>query len=157
MTKTGSFLTGPTSDEVSNRSCHRSTIDTKDDLESYLFHFEQHATASGWRKDDWSLYLASLLTGKALSVYHSLSLEGAGSYDSLKTPLLRKVECTEEEFREKFRTVRPETGEPFLAFLSRARHFLDRWIDLSGIERNVDQLLDLFLREQILHSCARDL
>ena len=128
-----------------------------DEIDSFLFRFETHAVSCGWTKDKWPLYVASLFRGSALSLFHSLSAKQTISWDDLKTELLRKFRCTEEGFRAKFRSVRPETDESFAAFLIRAGHHLDRWIELSGITLDFQDLRDLLLREQILQSVSLDL
>ena len=46
----------------------------RDDLDAYLYRFEKHAEVCEWKRELWEMYPASLLTGKALNVYHSLSL-----------------------------------------------------------------------------------
>ncbi|XP_070186314.1 uncharacterized protein [Littorina saxatilis] len=131
--------------------------ENKDDIDAFLFRFETHASACGWDKGKWPVYLAALLKGSALSLYHSISGEQTLSWDVLKSHLLRKFQCTEEGFRERFRAVRPEMGESFLAFLTRCRHLLNRWTELSGVSNTAEGLQDLFLREQILQSCTKDL
>ena len=103
------------------------------------------------------MYCAALLKGSALSLYHSLSTGEPTSWDKLKTELLKKFQCSAEGFREKFRSVRPETNECFSAFLIRAGHLLDRWVELSNTSITFDSLRDLFIREQILHSVSTDL
>ena len=41
-------------------------FDEKDDMGSYLHRFERYAELQRWMKDDWAVYLAALLKGKAL-------------------------------------------------------------------------------------------
>ena len=63
-----------------------------DDIDSYLFRFEAHATALKWDKAHWVTYLSALLDGTALTLFRSLSdTEGeAVTYDKLKSTLLKK-------------------------------------------------------------------
>lgn len=131
--------------------------DAKDSIDAFLFRFESHATACKWDKTQWSLYLATKLQGTALSLLHSLSTNGLVSYDELKVQLLLKFQCTEDGFRERFRAVKPEVNESFTSFLTRARHLLDRWIDLSECDKSFEGLEELVLKEQILQSCCKDL
>ena len=90
-------------------------------------------------------------------IYHSLSLSMTQDLDSLKTQLLKKFQCTDERFREKFRSVRPESEESFQSFHTRISQLYNRWIDLSGIDRSFDRLMDLMLQEQILQSCCKEM
>ena len=128
-----------------------------DDIDSFLYRFEVHATSCEWEEEKWPLYVASLLKGSALSLYHSLAAGGAISWDSLKTELLKKFQCSEEGFRDKFRHVRPQVDESFTAFLTRSGHLLDRWVDLSETQKSYQGLRDLILREQILQSVSPEL
>ena len=128
-----------------------------DEIDSFLFRFESHAKSCGWTEDKWPLYAASLFKGSALSLYHSLAAKQDLSWDDLKQELLRKFQCTDEGFRSKFRSVRPETDESFAAFLIRSGHYFDRWIELSNITCDFNNLRDILLREQILQSVSPDL
>lgn len=92
-----------------------------------------------------------------MSLYHTLSAKQTITWEDLKAELLRKFQCTEDGFHDKFRSVRPDVNESFSAFLIRSGHLLDRWIELSGITHDFESLRDLFLHEQILHSVSRDL
>ena len=72
-----------------------------DDIDSYLFRFEAHATALKWDKAHWVTYLSALLEGTALTLLHSLSdtEDGTVTYEKLKSTLLKKFQCTPEGFR----------------------------------------------------------
>ena len=50
-------------------------VDGKDNLDSYLLHFEGYATVAGWERSDWATRLSSLLSGRALDVYSGSSDE----------------------------------------------------------------------------------
>ena len=129
----------------------------KDEIDSFLYRFEAHATTCEWEKEKWPLYVASLLKGSALTLYHSMASKGSTSWEDLKRELLKKFQCTEEGFREKFRQIRPEADESFAAFLIRAGHLLDRWVELSNTPTSYGGLRDLILREQILQSVSPEL
>ena len=132
-------------------------FDGKDgEIDAYLFRFEQHARVCEWPEDKWAVYLPSLLKGKALEVYHELSLEQSLVYAQLKAELLKRFQCTEEGFRERFRKVKPEAGETMSGFLNRSTHLLTRWIELADA-KSYEGLFDLLLREQLLKSCSSGL
>ena len=105
-----------------SRVGHRPTLpklpafrDKTDDIDSYLFRFETHATALKWDKTHWVTYLSALLEGTALTLFHSLSdtEDGTVTYEQLKSALLKKFQCTPEGFRKRFRESKPTAGEPF--------------------------------------------
>lgn len=131
--------------------------ENKDDIDSFLFRFEQHATTCSWPKDKWTLYVASLFKGSALVLYHSLAAKETLTWTQLKDELLKKFQCTADGFRERFRGIRPDKGESFPSFLIRMTHHLDRWIELSESEKDFPGLRDLLLREQLLQSVSKDL
>ena len=82
----------------------------KDEMDSYLHRFEQYALAQSWNKDLWATHLSALLKGKALDVYALLPSDQALDYDALKMALLKRYELTEDGFKRKFRSCRPELG-----------------------------------------------
>ncbi|XP_072048962.1 LOW QUALITY PROTEIN: uncharacterized protein [Amphiura filiformis] len=130
----------------------------KDNMDSYLLRFERYATVRGWDRDrDWAINLSTLLTGKGLEVYSSLDDMDADDYDILKEAILRRYELTEEGFRKKFRTAKPENSETPSQFITRMWNYLNRWVELSGIEKEYADLIDLLLREQFLLSINKDL
>ena len=64
---------------------------------------------------------------------------------------------TEEGFRKRFRSCRPEVGETFAQFAGRLARYLDRWMDLSNTEKTFHGLVDLLIGEQFIQSCGREL
>jgi len=74
----------------------------KDDIDSYLRHFERYSEMQGWPKADWALYLSALLKGKSVECYSRLAEAEARDYNKLKAALLRRFDLTAEGFRRKF-------------------------------------------------------
>ena len=149
-----------------SRVGHRPTLpklpafrDKTDDIDSYLFRFETHATALKWDKTHWVTYLSALLEGTALTLFHSLSdtEDGTVTYEQLKSALLKKSQCTPEGFRKRFRESKPTAGEPFETYAVELRRLADRWISLSKVEKTYEGLLGLILSEQLLQSVSHDL
>ena len=129
----------------------------KDDIDAFIFRFEAHATALKWERASWPIHFAASLQGASLTFYQSLCSAGPIEFDTLKEQFLKKYQCTEEGFRERFRAAKPEVGESFVAFFTRLRHLFERWIDLSRVAKTFDGVIDLLLREQILQSVCREL
>ena len=130
-----------------------------DDIDSYLFRSETHATALKWDRAQWVTYLSALLEGTALTLFHSLSdtEDGTVTYEKLKSALLKKFQCTPEGFRKRFRESKPIAGEPFETYAVELRRLADRWISLSKVEKTYEGLLGLMLSEQLLQSVSHDL
>ena len=149
-----------------SRVGHRPTLpkllafrDKTDDIDSYLFRFETHATALKWDRTHWVTYLSALLEGTALTLFHSLSdtEDGTVTYEQLKSALLKKFQCTPVGFRKSFRESKPTAGEPFETYAVELRRLADRWISLSKVEKTYEGLLGLILSEQLLQSVSHDL
>ncbi|XP_074662740.1 uncharacterized protein LOC141915195 [Tubulanus polymorphus] len=129
----------------------------RDDIDVYLLRFERHAVCQKWDRALWSVHLSALLSGKALEVYSRLPSTEINDFDKLKLALLKRFALTEDGFKKKLKSSRPETGETFTQFSVRLENYAIRWIELSGTEKSYDQLLDLILRDAFIQACNRDL
>lgn len=129
----------------------------QDDMDAYLARYERYASTQGWKKEEWATHLSMLLTGKGLQAFVSMTTDDSRDYDKVKDTLMRRYMLTEEGFRKKFRSAKPESDETVQQFVSRLRRYLAKWIDLSKIDKTYDGLVDLFLREQFMLKCSSDL
>ncbi len=129
----------------------------RDNMDSYLARFERYAEVQRWAKPQWAVHLSALLKGKALDVYSRLSSEDALCFETLKSALLKRFELTEEGFRRKFKSCRPEQGETFVQYASRAKRYLSRWFELGKVEQTFEGVTDYLLRDQLLTTCSREL
>ena len=130
----------------------------KDDMDAYFLRFERYATAKGWNKEtEWAINLSTLLTGKGLELYSALGDEDANNYTLLKEAILKRYELTEEGFKTKFRSAKPDTSETPAQFITRITNYLNRWVELSGTNKDYDGLVDLLLREQFIKSVHKEL
>ena len=128
-----------------------------DCMDSYLNRFERFADAQGWKEDSLAMCLSALLRGKALDVYSRLPPDQANDYDSLKQALLKRYQLSEDGFKRKFRTAKPDVGEPPAQFLTRLASYLQRWVELAKVEQTFEGLAALIIREQYLSVCPQDL
>nr|XP_034310606.1 uncharacterized protein LOC117680625 [Crassostrea gigas] len=131
--------------------------DSKDNIDAYIQRFEIYATTQKWNKNTWGTHLSALLKGKALDVFARLSPETALDFNELKNALLKRFDMTEDGFRKKFRFSKPDGSETFMQFSTRLDSYLERWIQLSKTNKTFDDLKDLFLREQFLLCCSKEL
>ncbi|XP_033729482.1 uncharacterized protein LOC117318627 [Pecten maximus] len=131
--------------------------ESKDNMDAYIHRFERYATAQHWKRDDWGANLSGLLKGKALDVFSRLPVQQSLDFKELKKALLKRFDLTDEGFRKKFRTARPEGGETFSQFAIRIDNYLQRWIELTKTEKAYAGFKDLILRDQILYCCNQDL
>ncbi len=105
----------------------------------------------------WATHLSALLTGKALEVYARLPATEIDNFDKLKVALLKRFALTEDGFRKRFKTARPEQSETFTQFSVRLENYATRWIEMSNTDKVYESLLDLILREQFIQACGKDL
>ena len=99
----------------------------------------------------------ALLKGHALDVYALLPSDKALDYNVLKDALLKRYDMTEDGYKRKFRSCRPEQGETFSQFTVRLSGYLLRWLEMSLTPNTFEGLFDLVMRDQLLHICNRDL
>ena len=128
-----------------------------DKMDAYLERFERFAKNNKWQEDVWATRLSALLTGKSLEFYSRLSREEADDYRKLKLALLRHYDYTEEGYRRKFRGCKPEEGETPALFIERIKSYLEKWIETAGLQKEYEALRDLFIKEQTLNACPREL
>ena len=128
-----------------------------DKMDAYLERFERFAKNKKWQEDTWATRLSALLTGKSLEFYSTLSREEADDYRMLKLALLRHYDYTEEGYRRKFRGCKPEEGETPALFIGRIKSYLEKWLETAGLEKEYEAIRDLFIKEQTLNACTREL
>ena len=90
-------------------------------------------------------------------MYNRQHVNDTSNYDSLKEALLRRFLLTEEGFREKLRTAKPERGESFGQFMTRLEGYFNRWIELGHVYKTYQGLKDALLREQAMSVVTRNL
>ena len=131
--------------------------DSQDDMDSYLLRFERLASAYGWEKKDFALYLGTLLKGKALKVYTNLSKEVADDFDSLKEALLKAYSINADTYRKKFRTAKVKEDENYTQLVVRLEQYFDRWLTISNVDKDFESLSDFMIKDQILSNCPHDM
>ncbi|XP_048777367.2 uncharacterized protein LOC125681360 [Ostrea edulis] len=109
------------------------------------------------QESEWALNLSALLKGKVLDVYALMPKEDTLDYNVLKTALLRRFELTDDGFKKKFRSCRPDTYETFSQFAARLSSYFDRWIEMAKAPKTYHGLYNLMLRDQFIHVCSQDL
>lgn len=129
----------------------------KDDIDSYLWRFENYARMRGWSRDSWAVYLGALLEGKSLEVYARLPNEHSQDYEKLKKALLVQFQMTRDGFKTKFHTTRQSKEETFSQFASRTSNYFDRWLDLSEVDKTFKGLRNFMVMERCLHNSPVEL
>lgn len=117
--------------------------DVHDEMDSFLLRFKRYAEPQNW--------------GEALDACVLMPKTDALNYQSLKTALLRRFELTDDGFKKRLRSCRPEQCETLAQFSVRLSSYFDRWIEMAKVPRTFDGLYDLMLRDQFIHICSQDL
>ncbi|XP_049267363.1 uncharacterized protein LOC125756539 [Rhipicephalus sanguineus] len=129
----------------------------RDELDAYIQRFERVATSQDWPQDKWALSLSLCLTGEALSVVGRMAPEHAMDYATLRKTLLQRFRFTEEGYRTKFRSAKPDNSETGTQFAGRLLGYFDHWQEMAKTERTYDALRDKIVSEQFLAQCHEKL
>ena len=129
----------------------------RDQLDMYLQRFERYAVVQNWNREEWAFNLSSLLTGKALNVYSSIPIEDAHDYVTLKRALLKAYNLTEDGYKQKFRSSKPESCETATQFIARLKGYLVKWLDSANVDRSFEAILEFFVKDQFLQIIPPDM
>ena len=128
-----------------------------EDIANYLVRFERVAELLGIDTDSYAVRLGSLLTGKAVNVYTSLSPDITKDYDSLKKALLFSYSKTPDGYRMDFRTSKIKAGETYRQHsISLTRH-LEQWLQSKNVPETFSGLKDFVILDQLMSSLSADL
>ena len=119
-------------------------MDLNNDVDAYLQRFERFETTAKWDRNVWATKLSALLSGRALDVYSRLSEEVASDYDQMKVALMKRYDLTEDGYRRKFRTSKPETDESPGQLIVRLSTYLMRLVELSETEQTFKGIHERF-------------
>ena len=123
-------------------------MEDKDDVDSYLEHYERIAALHRWPRHIMALRLLPLLKGQARDCVRDIPDEEITSYEVIKRALLFRFKRTPEYFRKKFRTSRREEGESFLQAVNKMVDQAKKWCTMTGCDRrDPEQVWNLFMQE----------
>lgn len=105
--------------------------DGKDEIDDYLKRFERMAELQNWERQNYHVYLGSLLGGKALRVYVNFPAQVLHDYGQLKEALLEAYSIDADSYRKKFRKSKVGENETYVQLVSRMRQNLDSWLTLN--------------------------
>ncbi|XP_069983360.1 uncharacterized protein [Penaeus vannamei] len=117
-------------------------------VDNYFRYFEKIAISSDWPKEQWTVLLQSILTGKAQEIYMSMSVTDSRDYDKVKTAVLKGYELVPEAYRLKFRNLRKRDNQSFLEFAREKDGLLARWCESEKVDNDCDKLYQLILVEE---------
>ncbi|XP_076851840.1 uncharacterized protein LOC143504063 [Brachyhypopomus gauderio] len=121
-----------------------------EDIEHYLTTFERIAQAGRWPREDWTLHLVPLLSGKARAAYVAMDIEDTADYEQVKWVLLQKYEINAETYRWRFRDNAVKDGETPRELQARLRDLYDEW--MTPKQKTKEEIGDAVVMEQFLQS-----
>ncbi|XP_073498564.1 uncharacterized protein [Phyllobates terribilis] len=125
------------------------------DLDTFLRGFEKTCRQYHLPLEQWALYLAPGLRGKAAEVFADLPSDLDGNYEAIKEALVRKYNLTSEVYRRKFRNLQRGSADSYADFVSTLRSTFHQWIRGLSVS-SFEALTDLMVKDQFLHMCPTD-
>ena len=81
----------------------------------------------------------------------------SGRCNELRSALLKRNDFTEFRYRRRFLEARPEGQESPGQFMVRLKNYFTKWVELSLVEKSLDGVVELMVREQFTNACSKDL
>lgn len=128
-----------------------------EDITAYLVRFEKVASALKWDRNTWPVQLASLLQGKALSIYTSLSDDVTSNYDLLKGAILKGFRRTSEWYRTEFKTCKMESSFTYEQYLNKLFRYFDLWVDSLQVTEDYDNLRNVIVCDQFMSTLPKEM
>ena len=122
------------------------------EVDKYFLHFEKVAENLNWPKEHWTLFLQSVLIGKAREIYTQLSHH----YETVKELILKGYELVPEAYRQKFRNCKKDSNQTHAEFARNKEQLFDRWCCSKKIDQNYDKLRQLILVEEFKRCIQSD-
>ena len=124
------------------------------DPQAVLLAFERQCKLRDIPKENWVLYLAPNLEGKALKAYSRLPEDSAREYEQVKAAILFAHELTPQQYRKKFRSIKKLPSENYTQMLWRMTESFDAWAKGAS---DFNALRNLCLLEQFEETISDDL
>ncbi|XP_068237395.1 uncharacterized protein [Palaemon carinicauda] len=128
-----------------------------DDITAYLVRFEKVAVSLNWERNSWSVQLASLLRGKALDIYTSLSDDVTSDYASLKEALLKGFKKTSDWYRTAFKTAKMDSKSTYEQYLNMLFRNFDLWINSLRITKDYEDLRNIIVCDQFMSTLPKEM
>ncbi|XP_068214077.1 SCAN domain-containing protein 3-like [Palaemon carinicauda] len=128
-----------------------------DDITAYLVRFEKVAVSLNWERNSWSVQLASLLRGKALDIYTSLSDDVTSDYASLKEALLKGFKKTSDWYRTAFKTAKMDSKSTYEQYLNMLFRNFDLWINSLSVTKDYEDLRNIIVCDQFMSTLPKEM
>ena len=122
----------------------------KDKIVSYFESFERRAKLANDDRKIWITWLGQVFCkGKVSEVYARAVKDPNATYDDVKAALLSHFNLTPEEYRRKFRALKPEIDEMPKQFAKRLQRHFDQWLESENVH-DLQKLKDVIVIEQMM-------
>ena len=116
---------------------------------SFIIRFERISVLLNLTPESYAVRMGSLLSGKALKIYAALSPETTDDYTSHKAALLSGFNKTPESYRDDFKSAKIGSSDTYQQFAVQLGRLFDHWFDSRGIPRNLDDLREFLIVDQL--------
>jgi hypothetical protein len=126
------------------------------DMEVVIDIFEREAREVGLDHRYWCHEFRKVLLDRGCDAWLT-ELGAEEDYTKLKREVLKHFGLTESGYSNRFNSSKPNSEDKPGSYIRRTRHYLKRWVELSGIEKTYDGLFDLILKDKILRTVSEDI
>ena len=126
-----------------------------DQLDLWFDIFDRQCKLLKVSDEDKISHLMATFHGKYLSAI--LAIKENSSYEEIRSSMLITFNLTANDFRKRFFSMKPEANETFAGYIQRLSTSLEKWIELSGKNKDYDSLKQLLLSHKIFDSCNENL
>ena len=128
-----------------------------EDIEAFFLRLDRFSIDYKWSEEAKLHQLLSVLSGKALTIYHQLEEADQATYEELKQALLKAFDLTTDECRLRFRELRIKPHETGAQFMSRIKACFRKYWKSDGAPQTLEGVLDLIHREAFMNSMPAEL
>ena len=124
---------------------------------SFLRQYELYARDLELSPEQKASRLIYFLKGKARTIATRLSDEELKDYEIIKAAILEGFQLNAEQYRIKFRSSKKESDESYKEYVIRLERYLTKWVELEKSDKDVKDITDLMLREQVTKQLSPEL
>ncbi|XP_068221744.1 uncharacterized protein [Palaemon carinicauda] len=128
----------------------------EEDVTKYFMSFEKLMNRVGAPKRQWTLYLQSVLSGKAHSVYSCLSDDESKDYETVKETVLSAYRLVPEAYRKKFRSLKRDDTSTYVEYGKKLERSFCDWLTSAEVD-NFEDLENLVLLESFKDNISPDI
>lgn len=143
-------------DSASNRP-RLPVLRNGDDVTSFFIRFERVAAMLNIQRTSFAVRIGSLLSGKAVDIFASLSPEITASYDRLKSALLNAFNKTQDGYRFEFKNAKVSPSETYEQFTSQLTRKLEFWLSSCDVDCSYEGLKVFLLKDEFLSSVSPEI